>query len=109
MADDDILGALFQVRAHCTATIARADPDSDEGQAELRELQAKVDRVNEAINWIVAKGFTAPVEQLKQANAQLAAYNRELAADLEANQKLKSALAIAAKVLDVIAQVASFA
>jgi len=109
MDGDSFLDVLFRIRGHYTELIASVDPDLDQDADRLPELQAQFDRVNAAINKMVADGFTSATSVVAEASSQLAAVNQELVAAKQRNDKIKSGIAIAAKVLQVVAGVASLA
>jgi hypothetical protein len=70
-------------------------------------MQAKVDEINEAINRILEARFADGSAAIRDAATQLAALNQELVVARQRNEKLKSGLAIAAQVMQVVAGVAS--
>jgi hypothetical protein len=103
----DFLDVLFRLRSGFTEMIARADPDKGDDLASIQQLEEHVGRINEAINQIIARGYQAPVSDLQDASTKLEALNTELDKARSANERIKSGLAIAAKVIGVVAQAVS--
>lgn len=101
----DLLDSLFDVREKLTGLVVQVSPGNDEEATYLKQLIQVRDRVNGAINRIIALNVGDAVAGLEDALQQIQGADKKMATVTNDIAGVKTAITIVGQVLTVAATV----
>src|SRR4051812_41130049 len=105
----ELLEVVLEIRSHYTDLIVRSAPKTEEEVAEVRRVVQLRDQLTVAANQIIEGRFTASVNGLEHAHAELTKLNRDLESVVSKLLNMKAAIDLGVKVISVVARIVSLA
>jgi hypothetical protein len=103
----DLLDALFDVRAQLTDLVVRVSPSNSDETACLTQLVQLRDRLNGAINRLIALNVSDATAGLEEALGKVRSANDDMTSVTKDIAGVKTAISIVGQVLTVAATVVS--
>jgi len=103
----DLLDALFAVRAQLTELVVRVSPSNDDETAYLTQLVQLRDRLNGAINRLIALNVSDATAGLEEALGKIRSADDDMTNVTRDIAGVKTAISIVGQVLTVAATVVS--
>jgi predicted phage tail protein len=101
----DVLDALFDIRGALTNLIVQVSPADDDEAAFLTQLVGLRDRLNGAINRLIALNVSEATADLEEALAKMRGAEQDMTAVSKDIAGVKNAITIAGQVLNIAAAI----